>query len=163
MYSLLEQFFDRLSHVARGRRDVFESAAKRIVVADGCVVNSERRINRGRDVFGINGTLCRPSGILHVGASRRGFAQHAPAAYSTTRDQGGMDEIMISSLAVRDVSDGSSEFTLNDNQGFIESCSGCTAWHRCQISHKVTESDIELARRAVNPRIRSIDVLVIVP
>ena len=132
-------------------------------MANGCVVNSERGIDGGSDVLGINGTLFRPSRIVHVGAIGRGVPQHVSAAYSATRDQRGMNEIMISSLPVRDVSNSASEFTLNDNQGFIELCPASTPRHRCQIGQKVSEPNVELACRTIDSRVCCVDVLMVVP
>src|SRR6266516_1358319 len=115
--ALPEQFFDRFAGITRRGRNVLEPAAKRIIVAHGCVVDPERGIDRGGDIFGIDGTLFRPSRIVGVECIGRGFAQRAPSA----------------------------------------------SWQRRQIGDEVAQADIELTGRAVDSRIRSIDILMVVP
>src|SRR5438128_416387 len=113
--ALPEQFFDGFAGIARRGRNVLESAAKRIIVADGCVVDPESGIDRGGDIFGIDGTLFRPARIVDVECIGRGFAQRAPSAYPSARDKCGMNEVMVPALPVCNVSDRASEFALDDH------------------------------------------------
>src|SRR5206468_10934414 len=113
--ALPEQFFDRFAGIACRGRNVLEPAAKRIIVAHSCVVDPERGIDRGGDIFGIDGTLFRPSRIVDVECIGRGFAQRAPSAYPSARDKCGMNEVMVPALPVCNVSDRASEFALDDD------------------------------------------------
>src|SRR5438093_10241206 len=127
MSPLPEQFLDRFAGIARRGRNVLEPAAKRIIVADGSVVDPERGIDRGGDIFGIDGTLFRPSRIVDIECIGRGCAQRTPPAYASTRDECGMNEVMVPALPVCDVSDSAAEFALRDDYSLVELCPASAA------------------------------------
>src|SRR5439155_21803434 len=138
--ALPEQFFDGFAGIARRGRNVLEPPAKRIIVADGGVVDPERGIDRGGDIFGIDGTLFRPSRIVDVECIGRGFAQRSPAAYPSARDKGGMNEVMVPALPVCNVSDRASEFALDDDYRRVELCPAPAARHRRQRGDAVAQA-----------------------
>src|SRR5437667_12472082 len=74
-----------------------------------------------------------------------------------------MHEIVVASLLARDVADSAPEFTLRDDQCFIELGSSAATGNGRQIRNQVRQTDAELACGRIDTPICGIDVLMVVP
>src|SRR5215510_5247352 len=105
---LPEQLDDRLANVASGAGNVFETAAKRIIMPNRSVIDPEGGINCGGDIFCIYRPVFGPTRDFDVLRVVSGLAEDEPAANASTGHQSGVHKIMIPSLLGGDVSDGPS-------------------------------------------------------
>src|SRR5262249_25422679 len=86
-------------------RDVLESAAERVVVANRRVIDAQRRINSGCDIFRIHGPLLGPTRIINIRGIRGCCSKRSPALNTSAADQRGVDEVVIPPSAARYISD----------------------------------------------------------
>src|SRR5689334_12462662 len=110
-------------------RDVLKAAFERIVVTDRRVIDTQRRINCGCDIFRIHGSLLGPTWIIDIRGIRGCLSQRAPALNTSSAGQRGMDVVVIPSPATRYISDSAAKFAFDHYEGIVEHRSTLTSRH----------------------------------
>src|SRR5437016_3627596 len=159
----LKQFQDRFSSVSGCRWYVLETAAERIIVPNGRVVDSHCRVNGRCDVLRIDGALFGPSGIFDVRTVGCSFAEDSSTTDTAARNNRGVDEVVIASLLCGDVSDRSAELAFDYDQRVVEQRPSVAARYQRKIRHQICQTGVELARRRINSSVVRVNVLVVVP
>src|SRR5215467_9772116 len=159
----MEQLSYWCSEITFVLRDVLKSATKRIIVTNRRVIDTERGINCGCDVFRINGSLLGPTRIIDKRRVWACHSQRSSTLNTSTADQRGMDEVMIPSASARDISDSAAKFALDHDEGIVKHRSTLTSRHGGEVRYKVAQSCVELSCRRVDSTIRSINVCMVVP
>src|SRR4051812_9016454 len=101
-------------------RDVLKSATERIVVTDRRVIDAQRRINGGCEIFSIHRSLLGPTWIIDIRGIRGCRSQRSPALNPSTADQRGVDEVVIPASAAGYVSDCAAKFAFDHDKGVVE-------------------------------------------
>src|SRR5262249_44672669 len=135
----------------------------RIVMSNSGVINAERGINRGRNVFRYDCSILRPAGGFNEAAvsCRR---TDDPAGLNTAAcKETRVDGIMIATLLARNISDSATKLAFRNDQCFIEFRSTVCAGHYGQVRDEVSKSGIELRGRSIDARTRLVNIGVIIP
>src|SRR5215831_6376774 len=98
--------------------DVLKSTTERIVVTNRRVIDTQRRINCGCDIFRIHRSLLGPTGIIDIRGIRSCRSQRSPTLNPSSSDERGMDVVVIPSPATRYISDSAAKFAFGHQEGF---------------------------------------------
>src|SRR5579871_3732840 len=91
--SLAPQFVDRPVQILIAERDVFEAAAKGVIVTDRRPVDADRRVDGRLNVLGIHAAIARPARVVSIGPIGHGrpdgaaWRNPASGKYSGLLDQ----------------------------------------------------------------------------
>src|SRR5437762_3527174 len=140
----LKQFQDWFSGVSGCRWYVLETTAEWIIVANGRIVDSHRRVNGCCDVLRIDGTLFGPSRIFDVRTIGCSFAEDSSTTDTAPRNNRGVDEVVIASLLCGDVSDRSAELAFDYDQRVVEQRPSVAARYQRKIRHQICQTRVEL-------------------
>ena len=136
---LIPQFVNGPVEIAIGERNVFKTAACRIVAADRRPIDTKRGIDRRFDVLGADVAVAGPTEFARFGAAVVGDADCAAASDARTGPERGLlHEVIAPGLCVGRA-DRPAELAHRQNQRTVEQAIGL------QIGDERAERGVELA------------------